>query len=332
MNVETLIQKLSIKQNLTIEETKFLFRKIMNGELEDDKISKILLGLADKGETADEITGGASVLREKSLQVNINMDAIDMCGTGGDGKHTLNISTASSLVMASLGIKVAKHGNKGLTSKCGSADVLEKLGIDINKKPEEVSKDIKNKNFGFMFAPIYHQAMKNVANVRKRLNRRTIFNLLGPLCNPAQTKFQCIGIFSKDFLDRYAESLIKLGTNKAWVYHSHDGLDEISIFDKTDVIEINEKSTRKFTIEPNKFISHNYKFQDIIGGDAEMNAQKIKNLFNGENNAFLEIVALNCAAGMMVVNKENEIKKAYINVKNHILSKKVRDYLPSLIK
>ena len=194
MNIDQLIEKISNKINLNIEETQFVFRFIMSGDLSEEKIASILIKLADKGEASDEITGGASVLREKSLKVNLNTEAIDMCGTGGDGKHTLNISTTASLVLASLGVKVAKHGNKGLTSKCGSADVLEKLGIDILKQPEEVKKDIENKNFGFMFAPTYHQAMKNVANVRKQLKQRTIFNLLGPLCNPASVNYQCVEI------------------------------------------------------------------------------------------------------------------------------------------
>ena len=320
MNIDQLIEKISNKINLNIEETQFVFRLIMNGDLSEDKIASILTKLADKGETSDEITGGASVLREKSLKVNLNTEALDMCGTGGDGKHTLNISTTASLVLASLGVKVAKHGNKGLTSKCGSADVLEKLGIDILKQPEEVKKDIENNNFGFMFAPIYHQAMKNVANVRRQLKQRTIFNLLGPLCNPASVNYQCIGIFSKELLTIYSETLAKLGTKKSWVFHSHDGLDEISIFGKTDVVEISPLGTKKISIEPRDFIKHSYKFEDIVGGDAEFNALKIIQLFNGENNAFLEIVSLNSAAALLVVGKETLLEVAYNRVKQHILS------------
>ncbi len=330
MEIDQLITKLKNKESLNINQTKFLFNKIMDGEIDDDKISKILIGLAEKGENSDEITGGASVLREKSLKVKISSEALDMCGTGGDGKHTLNISTAASIVLASLGIKVAKHGNKGLTSKCGSADVLEKLGININKNPEAVASDIENKNFGFMFAPIYHETMKKVANVRKELKRRTIFNLLGPLCNPASVKNQCIGIFSKDLLPLYAESLIKLKTNNAWVYHSQDGLDEISIFDKTDVLEIKNNSIKKFTINPNDFINQKFKFEEIIGGDANFNASKIIDLFEGQDGAFLEIVSLNCAAGLLVMNKNDNLKNAYQEVKNYILSGSVLKTLESL--
>ncbi len=229
-----------------------------------------------------------------------------------------------------MGIKVAKHGNKGLSSKCGSADVLEELGIDIMKNPEQVKRDIESKNFGFMFAPIYHQAMKNVANVRKQIKKRTIFNLLGPLCNPASVHYQCVGIFSEKLLNTYAESLIKLGAKKAWVFHSRDGLDEISIFDKTDVLEINQSNIKKILINPRDFINHNYHLTDIIGGDAKFNALKIRNLCKGENNAFLEIVSLNCAAALLVLGIEIDLPSAYKKVRSHILSGLVQKQLETL--
>ena len=330
MKVDELIKKLENKENLSVDQTKFLFNKIMNKEMDNKEISKILTELANKGENSDEIVGGVTVLREKSLKVKISSEALDMCGTGGDGKHTLNISTAASIVLASMGIKIAKHGNKGLTSKCGSADVLDKLGININNNPAEVARSIENKNFGFMFAPIYHQAMKNVADVRKELKIRTIFNLLGPLSNPASVDHQCIGVFSKNILQIYAETLIKLKVKSAWVYHSHDGLDEISIFDKTDVLEIKNNNIKKFVIDPGEIIPHKYKFDEIIGGDANFNAEKIINLFKGSQSAFLEIVSLNSAAGLLVMNKNENLKNAYQLVKNHILSGSVLKTLENL--
>lgn len=320
MEYKKLLKKLSDKKNLTIEETQFLFRMIMNSEISDEQISSILIGLANKGEVSDEITGGASILREKSLKVMLDIDTLDMCGTGGDGKHTLNISTAASIVLSSMGVNVAKHGNKALTSRSGSADVLEKLNIDISKNPDQIKESINNHQFGFMFAPIYHSAMKNVAQVRKGIGRRTIFNLLGPLCNPANTKFQCIGIYSKDLLKTYAESLLKLGTRKAWVFHSYDGLDEISIFAKTEVIEINNKDLKNFTIDPKDFFEKKYDFKEIIGGDAQYNASKIIELFEGKESAFLEIVSLNSASGLVVMNKETDLLSAYKKVKDHILN------------
>ena len=330
MEVDELIKKLENKENLSVDQTKFLFDKIMNKEIDNKEISKILTELANKGENSDEIVGGVTVLREKSLKVKISSEALDMCGTGGDGKHTLNISTAASIVLASMGIKIAKHGNKGLTSKCGSADVLDKLGININNNPAEVARSIENKNFGFMFAPIYHQAMKNVADVRKELKIRTIFNLLGPLSNPASVDHQCIGVFSKNILQIYAETLIKLKVKSAWVYHSHDGLDEISIFDKTDVLEIKNNNIKKFVIDPGEIIPHKYKFDEIIGGDADFNAEKIINLFKGSQSAFLEIVSLNSAAGLLVMNRNENLKNAYQLVKNHILSGSVLKTLENL--
>ena len=330
MKVDELIKKLENKENLSVDQTKFLFNKIMNKEIDNKEISKILTELANKGENSDEIVGGVTVLREKSLKVKISSEALDMCGTGGDGKHTLNISTAASIVLASMGIKIAKHGNKGLTSKCGSADVLDKLGININSNPDEVARSIENKNFGFMFAPIYHQAMKNVADVRKELKIRTIFNLLGPLSNPASVDHQCIGVFSKNILQIYAETLIKLKVKSAWVYHSHDGLDEISIFDKTDVLEIKNNNIKKFVIDPEEIIPQKYKFDEIIGGDADFNAEKIIDLFKGSQSAFLEIVSLNSAAGLLVMNKNENLKNAYQLVKNHILSGSVLKTLENL--
>jgi len=320
MSYKELVKKLSYKIDLTIEETQFLFRMIMNSEINDEQISNILINLANKGEVSDEITGGANILREKSLKVTLDMDTLDMCGTGGDGKHTLNISTAASIVLSSMGVNVAKHGNRALTSKSGSADVLEKLSIDILKNPEQVKESINNHQFGFMFAPIYHSAMKNVARVRKKLGKRTIFNLLGPLCNPANAKFQCIGVYSKDLLKTYSKSLIKLGTKKAWVFHSHDGLDEISIFAKTEVVEIHNKTLKNFTIDPKDFLENRYDFIEIVGGDSEYNARKIIELFEGKKSAFLEIVSLNSAAGLIVTNKEANLLSAYKKVKKHILS------------
>ena len=320
MNTLDLLNKIKQFNNLSINETEYLFSQIMNGNLSDDLIEGILIALAKKGESSDEITGGALVLRDKSLKVHLNEDAIDTCGTGGDGKHTLNISTASALVLASMGLKVAKHGNKSLTSKCGSADVLEKLGISIMQKPDEVKKSIEEKNFGFMFAPNYHSAMKNVANVRKKIKIRTIFNLLGPLANPALVKRQCIGVFSNEILDKYSDVLKNLNITKAWIFHSEDGLDEISIFSKTNIIEINGQNKKNFSINPSEFLSKIYKFEEIIGQDAAYNAKKIIELFEGSENAFLEIVSLNCAAALIVTEKNSSLKDAFEYSRKYILS------------
>ena len=331
MKIEEIIKKTINKTDLQKDESKYLFSNIMEGKIEYEDLKKILINLSEKEETVEEITGGAEVLREKSLKVNIEGDVIDTCGTGGDGKNTINISTAVALVLASMGHKVAKHGNKSVSSKSGSADLLEKLGIDINLKPSEVEKSIIKNNFAFMFAPNFHSAMKNVANVRRDLKKRTIFNLLGPLCNPANVNRQCIGVFSNDILEKYIKVLKNLNIKKAWVYHSYDGLDEISIFKKTKVYELNNQKITSFEIDPTKYISKKYNFEDIVGNDAEYNSKKILDLFNGGEDALLEIVSLNTAAGLIVLDEYQNLNDAFLFAKKHIKSKKVSHYL-NLIK
>ncbi len=330
MNLEKIIKKTVEKISLDLNESKFLFSNIMDGKINDEDLKKILISLSEKGETVEEITGGAQILREKCTKVNISGNIIDTCGTGGDGKNTINISTAVALVLASMGNKVAKHGNKSVSSKSGSADVLEKLGININLNALEVEKYLKEKNFAFMFAPIFHSAMKNVANVRKSLKKRTIFNLLGPLCNPANVNRQCIGVFSNDVLEKYIKVLKNLNLQKAWVYHSYDGLDEISIFEKTKVYELNNNKINSFEIDPKKFINKKYNFEEIVGDDADYNSKKIINLFKGEESALLEIVSLNTAAGLIVLEKFNNLEEAFIFTKEHIKSGKTSNYLNSI--
>ncbi len=332
MNLKEIINKTFEKNSLDLEESRFLFSNIMDGKINDEDLKNILINLSDKGETVEEITGGAQVLREKCKKVNISGDIIDTCGTGGDGKNTINISTAVAIILASMGHKVAKHGNKSVSSKSGSADVLEKLGININLSPHEVEKSIKENNFAFMFAPIFHSAMKNVANVRKNLKRRTIFNLLGPLCNPANVNRQCIGVFSTDVLEKYIKVLKNLNLKKAWVYHSDDGLDEISIFSKTKVYELKDSQINTFEIDPNQFIKKKYNFEEIVGDDADYNSKKIINLFKGEESALLEIIALNTAAGLIVLEKYNSLKEAFLFAKEYIKSNKVYNYLNSIKK
>jgi anthranilate phosphoribosyltransferase len=245
---------------------------------------------------------------------------MDTCGTGGDGKNTLNISTAAAIVLAGLGVNVVKHGNRSLTSKCGSADVLEKLGINILENKKNLENKINKDNFIFLFAPNYHLAMKNVASVRKNLPFKTIFNLLGPLINPGLVKRQIIGIFDKNLLIPYIKVLKSLGHKKAWVFHSNEGLDEISIFNKTKVYELNKKKIRSFVINPKSLIKRKYSFKSILGKDANYNSKKIIEIFNGKHNAFLEIVALNAAAGLVIAEKENNLQKAYYRTKSYLLS------------
>jgi anthranilate phosphoribosyltransferase len=332
MKIEEIIKKISDQISLNTSESEILFNEIMTGKLPDPTIKQILLDLSNKGESVEEITGGAKVLREKAKKVVIEGDLIDTCGTGGDGKNTVNISTASALVLASMGNKVAKHGNRSVSSRSGSADVLEFLKININLEPKEVEESIKTNNFAFMFAPNYHAAMKNVANARKELKKRTIFNLLGPLCNPANVNRQCIGVFSLDVLEKYIKVLKNLNVVKAWVFHSYDGLDEISIFEKTKVYQLKNNIINTFEINPVEIINSKYNFNDIIGGDAEYNSKKILEVFNGKEGALLEIISFNVAAGLVVLDKFDNIKDAYQFAKNYIISKKVFKYYNILKK
>ena len=250
---ENLINIILEGKDLSFEESKLIFLDIMSGKIGDDLIFKFLKGLSNKGETAEEIAGGVYVLRNKALKVNTEEDIVDTCGTGGDGKNTLNISTASSLLLASMGIKVAKHGNKALTSKCGSADVLDRLKINISLQPDGVIKSIEKNNFGFMFAPNYHLTMKYVAPIRKKIGTRTIFNLLGPLSSPANVKRQVVGVFGKKWLLPFAKALKNLQSKRAWILHSEDGMDEISPFAVTNIVELKDNEINEFQLDPKKF-------------------------------------------------------------------------------
>jgi len=327
---DQLINNISKGKSLTFNESKEIFLEIMSGKINEDLIYKFLTELSNKGETADEIAGGVYVLRKKALKVNIDDEIVDTCGTGGDGKNTLNISTASSLMLASMGIKVAKHGNKAQSSKCGSADVLEKLKINIHLKPEEIVKSIKKYNFGFMFAPNYHLAMKYVGPVRKKIGKRTIFNLIGPLSSPANASRQVIGVFSKKWLHVFAQALKNLKSKHVWIVHSRDGMDEISPFSITDVVEIKDNKITEKEIDPKKI---GIKFNDpsnLIGKDASFNSEKILDIFSGKENEFSEAVCLNSAAGLIVSGKNKNFNEAYDEAKNHISSGKVLQHLEKI--
>ena len=327
---EELIHNTALGKNLSFEESKSIFLDIMSGNINENLIYKFLINLATKGETAEEIAGGVFVLRQKSLKVNAPDDIIDTCGTGGDGKNTLNVSTASSLLLASIGIKVAKHGNKALSSKCGSADVLERLKININLKPDGVADSIIKNNFGFMFAPNYHLAMRFVAPIRKKIGVRTIFNLLGPLSSPANVKRQVVGVFDKKWLVPFANALKNLRSEHAWIIHSDDGMDEISPFSNTSIVELKNGIIKETIVDPRKM---NIKFnnpENLKGKDADYNASKIIDIFSGINNEFSEAVSLNAAAALVVSNKITKYEEAYEFSKTHLNSGKALSHLKKI--
>jgi len=323
------LEKLRKKQDLSFEESKSAFSVLMNGEASEDQIFDFLTLLSLKGEASDEIAGGVFVLRDKSKRVNVQ-NCIDTCGTGGDGMNTLNISTASALLLASMGIKVAKHGNKAVSSKCGSGDVLEELNIKINLKPNEIEDQINKNNFGFMFAPNYHSAMKFVGPTRKKIGKRTIFNMIGPLSSPALVEKQVVGVFDNKLLKVFANALNNLNIKFAWIVNSEDGLDEISPYAKTNVVQLKDNKISEITIDPNELNIDANKFEDLIGDDAKFNADKIINIFKGEDNDFSKAVCLNAAAGLIVAEKFSSFKDAYNNTREHILSGKTFKHLKNI--
>ena len=330
--MEKIIKKLKNKENLNFKESIFAFENIMSGNLEEQQIHDFLIYSSLKGETADEIAGGVYVLRNKANRVNVSDETIDTCGTGGDGKNTLNISTAAALLLSSFGVKVAKHGNKSVSSKCGSADVLERLNIDINLDSKKVENNIKNYNFGFMFAPGYHSAMKYVGPIRKKIGKRTIFNLIGPLSSPAKVKRQVVGVFEKKLLKNFSEALKNLDLKKALVVNSQDGLDEISPYAKTNIMELNNGKIKEYILSPHELGIKAKSFENIIGKDSEYNANKIHEIFKGEDNDFSIAVCLNAAAGLIVSEKSNNFKEAYNKLREHILSGVVIRHVEKLKK
>ena len=323
------LDKLKNKQDLTFDESKSAFEVLMTGKATDDEIYNFLTLLSDKGEVADEIAGGVYVLREKSKRVNVS-DCIDTCGTGGDGMNTLNISTASALLLASMGTKVAKHGNKAVSSKCGSGDVLEALKIKINQEPNEIENSINNNNFGFMFAQNYHNAMKFVGPVRKKIGKRTIFNMIGPLSNPALVDRQVIGVFDKKLLKIFAEALKNLNIKFAWIVNSEDGLDEISPYAKTNVTQLKDGKISEILIDPNSLNVNADKFENLIGDDASFNANKMIEIFKGKDNDFSKAVCLNAAAGLIVGEKFTEFSDAYKFAREFILTGKPYSHLEKI--
>jgi len=324
------IKKLESNENLSLEESKTLFLNIMNGKFDEISIVKILTALSKKGESKDELAGGIFVMRSKATIVKAPIGTIDTCGTGGDGKNSLNISTAAAIVLASMGIKVAKHGNKAVSSNCGSADVLEALKININLGAEEAEQSIKKVNFAFMFAPNYHQAMRYVAGARKKIGKKTIFNLIGPLSSPAHVKKQVVGVFNEKWMVPFAEALKENNVENAFIVHSEDGMDEISPFAKTKIVELNNGSIKSFIVNPIDLNITNKNEQNLKGRNPEYNAQKIIDIYKGENNEFADSVALNVAAGLIVSSQEKNFKKAYEFSRQHLNSGKVFEHLQKI--
>ncbi len=327
--MKQILEKLRKKENLNFAESKSAFELLMTGKANEEEIYNFLTLLSEKGEVSDEIAGGVYVLRKKSKRVNV-ANCVDTCGTGGDGMNTLNISTASALLLASMGTKVAKHGNKAVSSKCGSGDVLEALKIKIDLEPTDIEKEINNNNFGFMFAPNFHSAMRFVGPVRKKIGKRTIFNMIGPLSNPALVDRQVVGVFDKKLLKIFAKGLRNLNIKFAWIVNSEDGLDEISPYANTNVIQLKDGDISEITIDPKSLNVNADKLGNLIGDDANFNANKMIEIFKGEDNDFSKAVCLNAAAGLIVSEKLTNFLDAYNFSRKFILSGKPYAHLQKI--
>lgn len=298
-----------IDQNtaLSAEEMESVMRQIMQGQIEDAEIAALLTQLAERGEAVSEITGAARVMRDMASAIQAPDGALDCCGTGGDGAGTYNISTAVAIVSAACGVPIAKHGNRAASSKSGAADVLEALGVSLDLSKEQLETALQEFNFCFLMAPHHHQAMKHVMPVRKSLGFRTIFNLLGPLANPAGTQYQLIGVFDKKWLRPMAEVLGNLGTKRAWIVHGHDGLDEITTTAPTDIAILDNGTITEKTISPEDFGLETANPDNLKGGDAQQNADALRTLLNGEKNAYRDIVLANASAVLNINSKADTL-------------------------
>ena len=328
-NMKALLSN-ATKGPISFKDAEFVFENIMDGNLSKVEISSFLTSLKVRGESIDELTAAASIMRKKSIKVLKSEDSIDIVGTGGDGMNTLNISTASSLTVASTGVKVAKHGNKKISSLAGASDTLDMLGINTQMDPEAAQKSLENFNFCFMLAPIYHPAMKNVMPVRQELGFRTVFNILGPLTNPASVKYQLIGVYEKSLAVKMIEVLKNLNTKRAWVVHGSDGTDEISITGDTYVVELDDGNINEFKINPQDAKLKTCNFSEILGGSPQFNAQKIEQLVDGEKSGFFQSVIFNSAAALNISENTKNLQDGARLATDALLSGKTKKLIESL--
>ena len=327
-----ILSKVSSKDGLSDEESYFSFNYILDGKASEKQIEKFLLGLRERGEKIEEITAATKVMREKSSKVSAPDNAIDTCGTGGSGSGKYNISTAASLVAAGAGAVIAKHGNRALSSKSGSSQVLEELGVKLDIEPKKITECIEKSNIGFMFAPNHHPAMKYVGPVRQKLKVRTIFNILGPLSNPANVKKQLIGVFDKNWLEPMAETLRNLGSHRALLVNGSDGFDELTTTGVSYVAELNDGNIKTYEISPEKLGLKLSSFDDLIGGDPEQNAKKIIGLLEGEKGPYRDIVLLNSAAALYVDGKVKNLKDGISMSENSIDNGSAKIALNNLVR
>jgi anthranilate phosphoribosyltransferase len=307
-DLKALLGRLAAGERLSQADAEGAFDIMMSGNATPSQMGAFLMALRLRGETVDEITGAVRAMRAKVLPVAAPPEAIDTCGTGGDASGTINISTASALVVAGCGVPVAKHGNRALSSKSGSADVLAALGVNIDADLRLVERAIREAKIGFLMAPRHHNAMRHVGPTRVELGTRTIFNILGPLSNPAGARRQLIGVFAAQWIEPLAEVLGRLGSERAWVVHG-EGLDELTTAGTTEVAELRDGKVRTFRVTPEEVGLPRARREDLKGGDAESNAAKLRDLLAGEPGPRRDIVLLNSAAALVVAGKATELRE-----------------------
>ncbi len=324
MDIKKAIEKVILFEDLTEEEMHSVFGGIMSGKATLSQIAAFITALRMKGETVEEITGAARVMREKSLKIKVSGDSVDIdrdeitpeeeaildtCGTGGTGTNTFNISTTVAFVLAACGVKVAKHGNRAASSRCGSADVLEELGVKLDVPVEVTEKCISRINIGFMFAPLFHEAMRYAAPPRKEVGVRTIFNILGPLSNPASATCQVLGVYEEELTETMARVLGNLGTKRAFVVHGMDGLDEVTVTGKTKVSELAGGRVRSYYVAPGTFGLKKAALGEIRGGSAEENAAMVRGVLSGEEGPRRDVVLMNSSVALMAAGKVKNFKE-----------------------
>ena len=328
---KAIIGKVATGATLTRQEAASAFDSMMSGEATPSQMGGLLMALRVRGETVDEITGAVSAMRAKMLSVKAPADAVDIVGTGGDGSGSVNVSTCAAFIVAGTGVPVAKHGNRALSSKSGAADVLAALGVKIELAPKQISRCIQEAGIGFMFAPSHHPAMKNVNPTRVELATRTIFNLLGPLSNPAGVKRQKIGVFSRQWVQPLAEVLRNLGSESIWVVHGSDGLDEVTLTGPTFVAALENGKIRSFEITPEDAGLPRADAAALKGGDANANAESLRGVLAGKPSAYRDVALFNAAAALVVAGKAKDLKDGVAQGKQAIDSGAAAQRLQKLI-
>ena len=308
MEIKAALNKIARREDLTGAEMRIIMTRIMEGEATPSQIGAFLMGMRVKGETVGEIAAAVSILREKMVKVEAPEDVIDIVGTGGDGAETLNISTAASIVVAALGVPVAKHGNRALSSKSGASDVLQALGIKIDLAPEKISQCIREAGIGFMFAPAHHPALKHVGPSRVEMGVRTMFNLLGPQANPAGARRYMMGVYAKNWVEPVAAALLANRAIAAWVVHGADGLDELSTTGASFVATVKNGDLRSFEVTPEEAGLKRASLSDLKGGDPAYNAGRLRALLKGERDPYRDVVLYNAAAALIVADRAETLK------------------------